>query len=34
MVGVVEVVEATEAFLAPGLGEYLGILLSMYFITF
>ena len=34
VVGVVEVVAAVEAFLPPGREEYLGILLSMYLITF
>ena len=34
MVGVVDVVDATDDFLAPGRGEYLGILLSIYFMTF
>ena len=34
--GVVDVVEGVEeaAFFSPGLGEYLGTLLSMYLITF
>ena len=34
VVGVVEVVEIVDDFLPPGRDEYLGILLSMYFITF